>query len=60
MPVDPIPARDRAARRRLVFLLLRRGDIGAEMLSDERPVLTQPADPTHARILRVHSDRTQR
>jgi hypothetical protein len=60
MSLEPIPARDRAARRRLVLLLLRRGDIGAEMLSDERPALLRPADPIHGRILRGHSDRTQR
>jgi hypothetical protein len=60
MSLDPVPARDRASRRRLVFLLLRRGDIGAEMLSDERPALMRPAEADGARILRVHSDRTQR
>jgi len=36
--------RDRAARRRLVWLLLRRGDLGAEELrSDGLPALRGPA-----------------
>ena len=38
--------RDRAARRRLVWLLLMRGDLGAEALrSDGLPALRGPAPP---------------
>jgi hypothetical protein len=35
--VGPIP-RDRADRRRLVWMLLRRGDIGAALLEESRHV----------------------
>jgi hypothetical protein len=44
----PLPERDRAARRRLVWLLLTRGDVGAEALRSDglpalRPAPTPPA-----------------
>jgi hypothetical protein len=43
----PMPESDRAARRRLVWLLLTRGDVGAEALrTDGLPALrSAPAPP---------------
>jgi hypothetical protein len=42
----PTPERDRAARRRLVWLLLTRGDVGAEALrTDGLPALRSAQTP---------------
>jgi hypothetical protein len=43
----PTPERDRAARRRLVWLLLTRGDVGAEALrTDGLPALWSAQTPS--------------
>ena len=49
---------DRAARRRLVWLLLTRGDLGAETLrSDGLPALRAPDYPGSARNASASSNR---
>jgi hypothetical protein len=46
----PMPERDRAARRRLVWLLLTRGDVGAEALrTDGLPALRSTQAPPAGR-----------
>jgi hypothetical protein len=46
----PTPERDRAARRRLVWLLLTRGDVGAEALrTDGLPALRSAQTPPAGR-----------